>query len=171
MGPISLETTIDAPRERVFEVICDLSRRAGWTDHFVSDLRLERVDGAGVGAAARFRVKAPGGIRHMETVIADAERPHTVVERGRGGRWDRTAISARWELGGGEGGAPTELTLTFATDPGSALGRVREARAHGWWKRRWRRALRRLTDQLEARASAAEPVGVAGADRLPGVVG
>jgi uncharacterized protein YndB with AHSA1/START domain len=169
MGPISLDTTIDAPRERVFDLICDLSRRPSWTDHFVSDYRLTRIEAVGVGAGARFRVAAPAGVRFMETVIAAAERPHTIVEHGRGGRWDHVAITARWELSAGVAG-PTELTLTFATEPGSMLGRLREFRSQGWWKRRWRRALRRLAEQLESSASVEPAVRIAGADRLPGAV-
>ena len=103
MGPISLTTTIDAPRERVFDEISDLSRRPAWTDHFVSDLHLQRIDPSGRGAAARFRVGAPGGLKFMETVIDEAERPHTIREHGRGGRWDRIPIRTSWELSGGEG--------------------------------------------------------------------
>lgn len=169
MGPISLETTVDAPRGRVFDVIWDLSRRPSWTDHFVSDFRLSRVDAVGVGAGARFRVGAPGGIRYMETVIAAAEPPHTIIEHGRGGRWDHVAITARWELSAGEG-APTELTLTFATEPGSMFGKLREFRAQGWWKRRWKRALRRLAEQLETSATTEPALRIAGTDRLPGAV-
>ena len=59
MGPISLTTTIDAPRERVFDLIVDLARRPAWTDHFLSDYRLERIPPVGEGAAARFRIDAP----------------------------------------------------------------------------------------------------------------
>jgi uncharacterized protein YndB with AHSA1/START domain len=170
MGPISLHVSVDAPRQRVFDAICDLARRPVWTDHFVSDYRLARIEGSGVGAAARFHVGAPGGIAYMETVIAAAEPPHTVVERGRGGRGDRTGIRARWELSGGDG-APTEVELTFATEPGSLAGRLLGWRASGWWRRRWSRALRRLAEQLEAPAAAApEPVGVGGLDRHPGAV-
>ncbi|HEX2358817.1 MAG TPA: SRPBCC family protein [Solirubrobacterales bacterium] len=167
MGPISLDITIDAPRERVFEMICDLALRPRWTDHFVSDFRLSRLEASGVGAAARFRVDAPGGIRYMETVIASARRPHAIVEQGRGGRWDHVAIIARWELSAGMA-APTELTLTFATEPRSMLGGLREIRARAWWTRRWRKALRRLAEQLETSTRAEPAVRIAGADRLPG---
>ncbi|MGZ5355525.1 MAG: SRPBCC family protein [Solirubrobacterales bacterium] len=169
MGPISVHATIDAPRQRVFDAICDLSRRPAWTDHFVSDYRLARIEASGEGAAARFHAGAPG-VAYMETVIAAAEPPHTVTERGLGGRGNRTGIRARWDLSGGEGG-PTEVELTFATEPGSLVARLREARAAGWWRRRWKRALRRLAEQLEEPAAGAPgPVGVGGLDRHPGAV-
>ena len=70
MGPISLSTSIDASRERVFDFICDLAIRPSWTDHFTSDYRLERILASGQGAAARFRVDAPAGVRYMETMVA-----------------------------------------------------------------------------------------------------
>ncbi len=167
MGPISLDISIDAPRERVFDAICDLSRRPSWAGAIVSDYRLERLDPAGRGAAARFRVGAPGGIDFMETVITEADRPHRVVEGGRGGHIDRVHSRAVWDLSGAEG-SPTELTLTFATEPKAVFDKLREAgRAERWWKRRWSRSMRALRDQLESSDPAPEPVGVAGIDSRP----
>src|SRR3954470_3116773 len=163
MGPISLTISIDAPRERVFDFICDLGIRESWIDHFASDYRLERIETRGVGAGARFRVDAPAGLRYMETVIAEVERPSLVVEHGKGGRLDRTAIRTVWEL---EEGPTTTVKLTFWTSPPSAFDRVREVGRSGWWKRRWGRALRRVREQIEAGA-AAPRAGVAGGDRLP----
>ena len=165
MGPISLNISIDAPRERVFDTICDLSRRPSWAE-FVHEYRLERVEAAGEGAAARFRIDAPGGIRYMETVIAKAQRPHTVAEHGRGGHLDRVPIRAVWELAGGAGGV-TELSLTFWTEPGAVFDSVRELGRGRWWRRRWSRALRALRQQLESGEGLPEQVSVAGADRQP----
>ncbi len=166
VGPVSLKITIDASRERVFDFICDLARRPGWTDHFMRDHRLERIDGAGQGAALRFRVDAPGGIGYLDTTIAEADRPHRIDERGRGGRFNRTAVRVVWELQGGEGSV-TELAFTFWTDPPGPVERLREFRAAPWWRRRWRKALRRLREQLEDPELAAEPVRLAGGDRQP----
>ena len=162
MGPISLTTSIDAPRERVFDFLCDLARRPAFTDHFQREYLLERLEPVGVGAAARFRVGAPGGIRYMETVIVEAERPHRIVERGKGGRLDRTPIHTLWELTEGAGSV-TELTLTFSTEPGHPLDRVRELAGAGhWWKRRWSHALRRLRQAIESADDPGEVVRVAG---------
>src|SRR5687768_7304996 len=107
MGPISLSIQVDAPRERVFDLICDLSRRPAWTDHFVGHYRLERLDPAGEGAAARFRVGGPGGVEWMETVIAEVERPNKLVEHGSGGRFNRVRILTIWELSEGPGAVNT----------------------------------------------------------------
>jgi hypothetical protein len=162
VGPLSLKTSIDAPRERVFDFICDLGVRLSWTDHFASEFRLSRIPPTGRGAAARFRVDAPAGIRYMETVIAEADRPYRVVENCRGGRLDRVPIRLVWELAGGP---ITEVTLTFWTEPPNAFDRVRELGRERWWRRRLGRALRRMRDSIESGA-AAPRAGVAGEDRL-----
>lgn len=165
MGPISLTISIDAPRERVFDSICDLGRRPAWTDHFTDDYRIERLPPVGVGAAARFRVDAPGGIAYMETVIAEAERPHKVIEQGRGGRWNRIPMHAVWEVVAGAAEVTT-LNLTFWTEPPGILDRLRDVGANRWWRRRWSRALRRLRETIESGTDGGETVSVAGADRL-----
>jgi uncharacterized protein YndB with AHSA1/START domain len=166
VGPISLTVSIDAPRERVFDFICDLGIRESWIDHFASEYRLQRIEAQGTGAAARFRVDAPAGVRYMETVIAEADRPYRVVEHGRGGRLDRMPIRTVWEL---EEGPTTTITLTFWTTPPSVFDRIRETGRSRWWKRRWGRALRRMREMIESGASAPR-TEVAGADRLPTVV-
>jgi uncharacterized protein YndB with AHSA1/START domain len=166
MGPISLSIQVDASRERVFEFIGDLSRRPAWLDHFAADYHLERLDPAGAGAAARFRVGAPGGIDYMETVIAEAERPTKIVERGRGGYLNRVPINTVWELTSGPG-AVTTITLTFWTEPSFGFDRARELGRSGWWKRRWKRGLRRLRDAIESGGEGIEPVRVAGGAHEP----
>jgi uncharacterized protein YndB with AHSA1/START domain len=163
VGPLSLTISIDAPRERVFDFICDLGVRDAWIDHFASDYRLERIDASGRGAAARFRVDAPAGVRYMETVIAEADRPFRIVEHGRGGRLDHIPIRTVWEL---EEGPTTTVRLTFWTLPPGLSDRLKETGRSGWWKRRWSRALRRMQELIESGA-AAPRTEVAGGDRLP----
>jgi uncharacterized protein YndB with AHSA1/START domain len=163
VGPISLTVSIDAPRERVFDFICDLGVRQGWTDHFASDYRVERIPAQGLGAAARFRVDAPAGVRYMETVITEVDRPFRVVEHGRGGRLDHIPIRTVWEL---EEGPTTTVRLTFWTTPPSAFDRIREIGRTRWWKRRWTRSLRRLQEIIES-GEPVPPTQVAGGDQLP----
>ena len=163
MGPISLTVSIDAPRERVFDFICDLGVRQGWTDHFAREYRLERIPAQGQGASARFRVDAPAGVRYMETVITEADRPFRVVEHGRGGRLDHIPIRTVWEL---EEGPTTTVRLTFWTVPPSAFDRVREIGRTRWWRRRWSKALRRMQELIESGAAVSR-TEVAGSDRLP----
>ncbi|HMA26719.1 MAG: SRPBCC family protein [Solirubrobacterales bacterium] len=166
MGPLSLTTSVDAPRERVFDFLCDLSIRSSWTDHFATDYRLERIPARGVGAAARFRVDAPAGVRYMETVIAEVEQPYRIVEHGRGGRLDRLPMRIVWEL---EEGPTTKVTLTFWTAPASLVDRLRELGRSRWWRRRWGKALRRMRELIESGA-AAPRTELAGGDRVPPIV-
>jgi uncharacterized protein YndB with AHSA1/START domain len=163
VGPISLTVSIDAPRERVFDFICDLGTRESWIDHFATGYRLMRIEAQGQGAGARFRADAPAGVTYMETVIAEAQRPYRLVEHGRGGRLDRIPIRTVWEL---EEGPTTTLTLTFWTSPPSAFDRVREIGRTRWWRRRWSKALRRLQEIIESGESVSR-TEVAGGDRLP----
>jgi len=164
MGPISLTTSIDAPREQVFDFICDLAVRPAWIDHFAEDYRVERIPAQGQGAAARFRVDAPGGIRYMETVIAEVDRPYRIVENGRGGRLDHIPIRAVWEL---REGPTTEVTLTFWTHPPTTFDRLREFGRGGWWHRRWAKALRRMRELIESGEGSIPRGEVAGGNPQP----
>ena len=165
MGPISLNISVDAPRERVFDVICDLGVRPAWIDHFASDYRLARIEATGRGAAARFRVDAPAGVRYMETVIAETDRPYRIVEHARGGRLDHLPMRIVWEL---EEGPTTTVTLTFWTLPPGLLDRLREIGREGWWRRRWKRALIRLRDLVES-GETPPRAAIGGADRVPAI--
>jgi uncharacterized protein YndB with AHSA1/START domain len=167
VGPLTVTTSIDAPRERVFDFICDLATRPSWTDHFAEDYRLERVPSSGRGAAARFRVDAPAGIRYMETVIAEADRPHEVVEHARGGHLDRIPMRLVWEL---EAGPTTTVRLTFWSTPSSAFDRARQIGRERWWRRRWSKALTRMRELIESGA-AVPRVEIAGGDRVPSIAG
>jgi uncharacterized protein YndB with AHSA1/START domain len=163
MGPISVTMPIDAPRERVYEFLCDLANRPAFTDHFISQFRLERLDSRGVGAAARFRIDEPG--LWMETVIEEVAPPHRILERGRGGRVDRIPIVTSWELVEGPGSEICEVTLGFWTEPTNPFDRLRERLgAERFYRRQWRRALARLKDVIES-GRPVQTVGVAGGER------
>jgi uncharacterized protein YndB with AHSA1/START domain len=165
MGPISVRRSIDAPRERVFDFVCDLANRPAFTDHFIAELRLERLESWGVGASARMRI-ARRRI-WLETVIVEASRPHRILERGRGGRWDRIPIATAWELVPQPGGRGCQVTLSFWTEPSSLLDRLREKPgAERYYRRQWSIALSRLKDLIESTGTAPHLVA-AGGDRLP----
>jgi uncharacterized protein YndB with AHSA1/START domain len=166
MGPISAETEIDAPRERIFAVLADLALRPSFTDHFLTGFRLTRLDSVGVGAGARFRVQAPLRSPWADTTIVEAEEPFRIVERGRCGRQNRIATSTVWELTG-TSGSLTAVRLTHWTEPTNPIDRAVEVAsgASFWQARGWREALRRLRDLIESDASAAERIAVAGGNR------
>ena len=165
MRPISATATVDAPRERVFDLLCDLSIRPAFTDHFLTEFRLGRLDPVGVGASARFRFRASGA--WLDTAIESVTAPRLVRERGAGGRSNRVAVHTVWELAEGPAAGSCEVTVSFWTEPANLLDRLREllgsSRALG---RDWRRALDRLGEIAEGEDPASR-VSVAGVDRVP----
>ncbi|MDX6624258.1 MAG: hypothetical protein QOE75_2190, partial [Solirubrobacterales bacterium] len=71
MGPISAEIEVDVSREEAFALLSDLSARPSFTDHFLSDFHLTRLDPVGIGAGARFRVNAPFRSPWEDTTIVE----------------------------------------------------------------------------------------------------
>jgi uncharacterized protein YndB with AHSA1/START domain len=163
MGPVSAEIEVDAPRERVFEVIADLARRPSFTDHFLTGFHLTRIESRGIGAGARFRVASPLRKVWMDTAIVELEQPHKLVERGRGGRGNRIPTTTVWELTEGAGSL-TRVRVSHWTEPPNPLDRALEALAgnSASEQRGWRTALRRLRDQVESGEAAPTPIAVAG---------
>lgn len=163
MGPVSAEIEIDVPRNRVFEQIADLSRRPSFTDHFLTELRLTRIEPTGIGAGARFRVVVPLRSVWMDTAIAELDRPHRVIEHGCGGRGNRIPATTAWELTEG-GGSLTRVRVAHWTEPQNPVDRALEALGGTafWQGRGWSEALRRLRDLLESEAALQAPLAVAG---------
>jgi len=165
MGPISAEIEIDVPRERAFAKLANLAARPSFTDHFLTDFHLTRIDGEGVGAGARFRVKAPLRKVWMDTTIVALEEPFRIVEEGRGGRLNRIPTHTVWELTEAAGGL-TAVRVSHWTEPGH-LDRGLELLSAGsvFQSRGWREAMRRLRDDLESDRPASERIAVAGGNR------
>lgn len=166
MGPIRAELEIDAPRERIFDLIGDLSLRPTFTDHFLSDFHLTRIDPRGIGAGARFRVQAPLRKIWMDTTIVEQEDDVKIVEAGSGGRTNRIRTHTVWGLTGGTGEL-TAVTVTHWTEPTNPLDRALEVASGGsfWQERGWREALRRLRETIESDLPAGERIAVAGGNR------
>jgi hypothetical protein len=150
MGPVSAEIAIDVPREVAFGFISDLSNRAAFTDHFISDLRLLRTEATGVGAGARFRFYAPPQALWMDSTIVELAPPHRISERGQGGRWNRIPAAIEWELTT-TAGSLTTVRVTHWTEPGNPVDRAKEVigGASIWYRRDWETALRKLRGLLE----------------------
>ena len=165
MGPIGAEIEIDLPRERVFAALADLAARPSFTDHFLTDFNLTRIDAVGVGAGARFRTGSPLRKSWMDTTIVAVAEPFRIVEEGRGGRVNRIPNHTVWELTEAPGGL-TSVRVSHWTEPG-ALDRGLELLSLGspFQARGWREALRRLRDNLEADQPASERIAVAGGNR------
>jgi uncharacterized protein YndB with AHSA1/START domain len=163
MRRITCSITIDAPRERVFDYLADVANHGAFSDHYLKDFRLERLDSRGVGAAASFKI-AFGSSLWGETVIAELERPYRVLLEGQSGRRGRVKTRAVYTLtpyGQGMTKLEYELSSTAST-------RVDELRAalggRAWLKRQSHRALRRLAGALEE----APPVAQGAAGHIMG---
>ena len=165
MRPLSARAEIDAPREPIFELLCDLSLRPAFTDHFQTQYRLGRVDAVGPGASARFQLRESG--LWLDTVIERVEGPHLVREAGHGGRDNRVPNFTAWELAEGARSLSSEVTVTFWTEPSNPFDKLSERRRSRHPHRRdWSRALARLKKLVEG-DEPVESVTIAGMDRVP----
>jgi hypothetical protein len=167
MGPVSAEIDVDVSREEAFAVLSDFARRPSFTDHFLGDFHLTRIESSGVGAGARFRVQLPFRKIWMDSVIEESHSPHKIVERGMGGRANRIPQTTVWEVLEGPGGL-SRVKVSHWTEPSNPVDKMLEtlagtARFEG---RGWREAMRRFRDLLEAdRAEPVRPIAVAGGNR------
>jgi hypothetical protein len=166
MGPISAEVEVDAPREAAFGLISDLALRPTFTDHFLSGYHLTRIEARGIGAGARFRVKAPLRSPWEDTTVVELDEPFKIVERGAGGRSNRIPTHTVWEIEPGRAGMAL-LRVTHWTTPKEPIDKLVEALSFGahYQQKGWRQALNRLRDILEAEGPGGERIAVAGGSR------
>jgi uncharacterized protein YndB with AHSA1/START domain len=160
---VTVSIVVSAPREQVFDYLQDIANHAEFTDHFLVDWHLTRLDSVGVGAGARFRVKAPGHrFSWGDVTFAEVERPTRIVEVGRGGKFNRVKTLGVYELAPAPGGA-TRVSYTFQTVPATLSDRLMEGPGSRLWLRRKNmRALRRLRGILEGQEQRGARVTVAG---------
>jgi uncharacterized protein YndB with AHSA1/START domain len=140
---VTVSTVISAPREEIFDFICDLAARPAYTDHFMRDYRLARVNPVGLGAAARFRVHAPFAKEYAELEITEVDRPRRIVEEMAVGRRGRNRSLAIYDLSVESPGV-TRVELTTFSEPATMVDRFKELGAAGWVKRQTGKALNRL---------------------------
>lgn len=150
MNPVTVSATIARPREEIFEYLADVANHAEFSDHYLTDWHLLREETYGVGAGARFRVKAPlNRFSWADVTIAELDAPHRIVQHGRGGKFNRVRRLGIYTLSPGPSGT-TQVQYTFETDPHLPSDRVMEALGGAWLMRRQiRGSLRRLRRVLE----------------------
>jgi uncharacterized protein YndB with AHSA1/START domain len=149
MDPITSSVLIDRPREQVYEYLADIANHWEFTDHYVREVHMTREDTYGIGAGMRFRVPTPfNRFDWAEVTITDMEPPRRIVEKGRGGKYNRirTVLVYELDVAAGHG---TRVTLTTETQPRFPSDRLIEVFARGPLKRRQRKALKRLRSILE----------------------
>jgi len=150
LDPITVSTNIALPREQVFEYLADIANHAEFTDHYLVDWHLTRMDTVGIGAGARFRIKAPlNRFSWADMTIAEMQPPFKLVERGRGGKFNRIKMIGTYEIL--ERHAGTSLVqYTFETDASVPSDRLREILGgRGWTKSKAKKSMKRLRAILE----------------------
>ena len=163
MDPVTVSVVVDLPREQVFDYLQDIANHAEFTDHYLVDWHLTRIDSVGRGAGARFRVKAPGNrFSWADVTFSELERPHRIVEIGRTGKNNRIRTLGVYELAPAAAGA-TRVSFTPQTVPATFTDRLMEGLgARSWLRRKNHRAMRRLRDVLEGSEARGRRVTVAG---------
>lgn len=150
MDPITVSTTISRPREEVFEYLADIANHAEFTDHYLIDWHLTREDSYGEGAGARFKVKAPlSRFSWADVTFAEVQSPYRILERGRGGKYNRIRMVGTYTLSPGAGNS-TRLEYTIETVPVMLSDKLMDLfGGRSWNKRQASKALRRLRLILE----------------------
>jgi uncharacterized protein YndB with AHSA1/START domain len=147
MRPVRVSVTIDTPRERVFDYLSDVANHVEFSDHYLKDFRLERLQSRGVGASTSFRVGRRS--QWAEAVITTLEPPYRIELTGQTGRLGRIKTNAAYTLTP-HGHDMTRVEYVFSTEPATRLDALKESLGgRSWVRRQSRRALRRLATLLE----------------------
>jgi len=160
---VTVSIVVSAPPEQVFDYLQDVANHPEFTDHYLVDWHLTRIDSVGKGAGARFRVKAPGNrFSWGDVTFAEVQRPFRIVEVGRTGKNNRIRTLGVYELAPASGDS-TRVRFTIETMPATLSDRLMEGLGgRGWIRRKNRRALHRLRGILESDEGRGRRVTVAG---------
>ena len=142
---------IDRPREEVFAYLSDVANHSEFSDHYMTDWHLLRIDSVGTGAGARFRFGVPfPRFDWGDMTLVSLEPPHEIVAVGRYGKFNRIKTTAIWTLDDAPGGG-TDVDYMFESEPALPTDRFVESLSgqRRWFKRKLRKAMRRLQAILE----------------------
>ncbi len=150
MEPFTVTTTIAKPRELVFEYLADVANHPEFSDHYLVDWHMTREETYGTGAGARFRMKAPlNRFAWADFTFSEMQPPYRIVERGRGGKYNRIRMLGTYTLSPGPGGT-TKVEYTLETVPSQISDKLRDTfGGRSWNRRQAAKALRRLRSILE----------------------
>jgi uncharacterized protein YndB with AHSA1/START domain len=150
VDPFTVSTTIAKPREQVFEYLADIANHAEFSDHYRVDWHMTRMETYGTGAGARFRIKAPlNRFAWADVTFAELQAPYRIVERGRGGKYNRIRMLGTYTLSPAPGNT-TKVEYTLETVPAQVSDRVMEIfGGRSWSRRKAAKAMRRLRSILE----------------------
>ena len=172
MEPVSVDVTIDLPREEVFEYLADIANHPEFMDHFTSQWRLTRVDSYGEGAGARFHLdKSFHRFSWADISFVEVKPPFRILGVGRGGKYNRNKLWWEWRLDPVSGGS-TKVTFTAESEAALASDRLAEGFMYrAWFKRSARKALGRLQRILEEGEDRGQRATVAGLSAPAGAFG
>ena len=107
MEPFTVSTTIQKPREQVYEYLLDIANHAEFSDHYLVDWHLTRTDyGAGAGARLPEQGAAAAVRLGRHGASPRCEPPFKIVEHGRGGKYNRIRmLGGTYTLSPASGGA------------------------------------------------------------------
>jgi uncharacterized protein YndB with AHSA1/START domain len=149
MDPVTAHVLIDRPREEVFDYLADIANHPEFSDHYLTEWRLTRVDSVGRGAGARFKLDTKDRFAWADMTFIEVERPYQITAAGRGGKFRRNKTWTTWTLT--PSGSATRVEVTTESEPALPTDKFIEAvtRRRGWTKRGLGKALRRLQSILE----------------------
>jgi uncharacterized protein YndB with AHSA1/START domain len=157
VDPVTVSTTISKPREEVFEYLADIANHPEFTDHYLVDWHLTRENPYGQGAGARFRIKAPlSRFAWADVTFVELQAPFRIVERGRGGKFNRIRMLGTYTLTPGPGGT-TKVEFTLETEPAMLSDRLQEALGGRAWSKR--QAARAMLEENRLRGRRATVAG------------
>ena len=163
MDPVTASIVIDRPREEVFDYLADIANHAEFTDHWMTEWRLTRIDSYGRGAGARFKAARKGErYAYGDMTFIEVDRPYRIVAAGRGGKFNRNKTWTTWTLT--PQGQATQVEVTTETEPALLSDRLMEGvmLKRGWTKGRLRKSLSRLQSILEEDLDRGKRVTVGG---------
>ena len=165
MDPVRSQVIIARPQAEVFEYLADVANHPEFLDHFTHGWRVTREDTYGKGAGARYALRQPlNRYPFVDYAIVEFEPPRRIVLAGRAGKYNRKRALTQIELDPATGGG-TRVSVTYETERKLWTDRLFDGR--GFYKRNWRKALRRLRDILEEDRGRGARATIAGGARLP----
>jgi uncharacterized protein YndB with AHSA1/START domain len=147
---VTATVLIDRPREEVFDYLADIANHQEFSDHYLKEWRLTRVDSVGRGAGARFKIDAPlDRFGWGDMTFIEVQRPYKIVAAGRAGKFNRNKTWTTWTLT--PSGHATEVEVFTESEPALATDKFLNAvlRRRAWMKRGLRKSLSRLQGILE----------------------
>jgi hypothetical protein len=146
MQPVTVSTTIDLPRERVFEYIDVLANHETYMSHMFVDWSFSGPR-RGKGAKGRARVHAPGSREFAEFEVIESEAPKRTVEEAVSSNGKRRTHGTYTlsELPGGG----TEVSFEFAWIDTPRSERIIPPLSRAFLRRSLGKGMKRLKRELE----------------------